>query len=133
MIDNIKEFLKYYIGCDFVSSGAPSTILQLTPRHYKRWSESSAMLIKPILSRLSDITEENAVEIYNLIQPDFNYKVNNSYKLEVIKGWNLSSKTRYTPELVHYLINKQYWMFGDEAFEKGLVIDRKTLKNGNSK
>ncbi len=75
--------------------------------------------VKPILSRLSDMTNDDATGI----------------------GWGSASgfvawqksvkaignKIVLNPEQFTYLLSKGYWLFDQSAFDSGLIIDRKTL------
>ncbi len=86
---------------------------------------------KLICSRLSDMTEEDEKSIALMVFPK-------ATSWEVDYGWRMTVEAKgdgqtvtmenYSPDIFIFLLSKGYWLFGDEAFDKGLVIDKNTLK-----
>lgn len=74
---------------------------------------------KLILRRLSDMTEEEMKECGNL---DYDFS---GTELDVWE-WN-SFNTLLSAKQFDWLIKKDFWLFGDEAFDNGIIIDAKTL------
>lgn len=77
--------------------------------------------IKPILYSLSDLTEEHAKEFQNITnceKEDLDIFKGGTFHLSTINDWAFG---------VQYLLSKGYWLFGDEAFDKGDIIDKKTI------
>jgi len=102
--------------------------------------------IKPILHRLSDITDDDARIVYIIYfgktrAEDWTGDTGSAYfrpkevaptinhALRIFSGDDYSSDAiKVMPKLFKYLLSKGYWLFGDEAFDQGLIIDSKTLK-----
>lgn len=111
MID-IKNYLHYYIGCDYWTSNSQGQINSKTLPHIFEMIDSGKK-VQPILRRLSDMTREErtTANIWTLL-PD-------KYP---------SHPTGFlTPAEFHALISRGFWLFGDEAFEQGIIIDAATL------
>lgn len=70
--------------------------------------------VKLILKRLSDMTEEDMKEL-NWSAQELAHAVSQK-----------RHPSFYNTEFI-YLLKKGYWLFGDEAFDQGLIIDRKTV------
>lgn len=99
---------------------------------------------KPILSRLEDITDddikgligyEKLIEMYSGVEyrkernrVDVNYDVDmedfgKQPFYHSVKFYQLE------PRQFHYLLSKGYWLFGNDWFDEGIIIDRKTLES----
>jgi hypothetical protein len=135
MID-IKEYLKYYIGCDVIVDGeekgkfvgaslVPNSVDQIyynihLYESYKDEDEDFMMpfnddtspdcRIKPILRRLENLTDKENKELGKAALNMFTNQIS------------------YNADQFHYLLSRGFWLFGDEAFTEGLVIDAETLK-----
>lgn len=133
---DIKEYLKYYIGCDaFISDeDGENKKIKLTVYNlndYRDYLED----IKPILSRLEDMTEEDAMELDLYMNESFP-EVSGYWKnlSEFMKMFLPPYPLRYRPgfkiyvKSIYWFTQHGYWLFGDEAFDQGLIIDKKTLK-----
>lgn len=134
----IADYLHLYLGCpfvygdgDFVREGWNGLKKSDNPTEYPLsviWYESSggykhffdATRVKPILKRLSDMTEEDMEEIWHAEEP-------NAILEMVSQSGTKVRKVVLAPERIKFLLSKGYWLFGDEAFDNGLIIDAKTL------
>ncbi len=109
-MENLNSFLKYYIGqpCrEFIGSKVLSRTVPFSPTRLQ-YVQTGTSNFKLILKRLSDIDEDGREAI----------------GLEQFDGGEFS----LSPELTHTLMGLGYWLFDETAFEKGLIIDEKTLK-----
>lgn len=127
----IKQYLNYYLGCDVLLcinvEGNP-VYEKLTPKllfDETGTHGEDATDIKLILRRLEDITEEECIEMYNV---EYNDSNPDAAKVRLVKHWINPLQICLTPKQLHYLLQKGFWLFGNEAFDKGLIIDKKTLK-----
>ncbi len=131
-MEDIKEYFKYYIGCECLyfnlgTSYSPQKgkiisvmddgMIELSG--YGIVKEQYFRYLKPILRRLWDISEEDARECYAIGSIRLKGGV-----LQMKSGMNTLDANQF-----HYLLTKGYWLFGDDAFDKGLVIDAKTIEN----
>lgn len=158
-MQSIKEYLKYYIGQQamFEKSGRVITIIAVYDAGIYdgvRHNPFDIYNFKPILKRITDITEEEMKGLWLLV---FKKEFPQSGQMGFIKERTTLTEPRWIlasgvsrmgiqmngevwadcdlhtwkhnqHEVTHYLISKGYWLFGDEAFDKGLIIDFKTLK-----
>ena len=142
---DIKPYLKYYLGCQYKLTGYPANVtFDLTSFTLNAHSKVSLSDVVPILKRLSDITEEDATAVCRL-SPYCKYP-NDIEIVDVAKthihfidgqecsgdGWSETSDihvcfVELNAEQFHYLISKGYWLFDPSAFDKGLIIDAKTI------
>lgn len=94
--------------------------------------------IKPIVRRLSDITGEDvtgfavAYGMKDFICVKGNYNapfvqmeyLQKDYEQTDYIYWYIH---QLNPRQFHYLLKQGFWLFGDEAFERGEIIDQRTL------
>lgn len=117
-MDSIKEFIKYYIGCEVHSDQGTMT--------YRLWHISNdyrqilfkdrhgnEMWLPPekwklCLRKLSSITEEEKEQAF-LSRGAGDGKGEN----------NIAEAHEF-----HYLLSRGFWLFGDEAFDKGFIIEK---------
>ncbi len=138
---SIAPYLHLYLGQQAYWSieGAKSTYHKVIDYDMLQ----DADYITPILKRLSDMTEEDAKEYFELpttaeiIDVDrressvwFSYR---DPKFAIEDGYfhssvGISENDRLTSDQFIFLLKKGYWLFGDEAFDKGLIIDAKTIE-----
>lgn len=140
MEKNLKDYLPYYIGCRCLNTW-------FTPDHEKYnagWILKAYELdcprpylldnnmfhtftdsIKPILRKLSDITHEEKIELYN---------IHGAPVPDLSEGWRISSvnkwiengeKEPWTVYQFHYLLKQGFDLFG--LLDAGLAQDEKTL------
>ncbi len=112
---DIREVLHLYLGCEClygIKAPIPGKKFILTVGTLF-WAIDRIEQFTPILSRLSDMTEEDAKQSRELFD-----RLNEAGKLN----------GEIEAERTVWALSKGYWLFGDEAFDKGLIIDRKTLK-----
>jgi len=108
MID-IKQYLHYYMGCEFWTDNSQGQINSETLRFIYAMIDSGKK-VQLIVRRLDNLTDKENKEL-------------GKAALNVFTG-NIS----YNAEQFHYLLSRGFWLFGDEAFEQGVVIDAETLK-----
>lgn len=127
---NIKEVIHFYLGCDIqhtnkngtfilklvvvdMQSGSCTCTHQVVDKHPATWSYSLDD-IKPIVRKLSDMTEK---ERGYAVSPM-------AYGLKSMTG---DLQLLQAAHVTAYLLSRSFWLFGDEAFTEGLVIDKKTM------
>lgn len=156
---DISQYIHYYLGCECMVDGRKGTIEGVSTRNagcsgdnpliYFEDGDVSAGEtdiedVKPILYRLEDITEEDAIELVKLSAwkqygEHPHGRVYTTYKNpfgQIVVSWGdglrekkvPASKEVFSPEEFNFLIKKGYWLFGSDWFDEGLIIDRKTLK-----
>lgn len=160
---DIREVLHLYLGCEVLAPSPYNAkkLIQgfLTGIHGEYGPEIQFIidgnaeespeyveynLVKPVLSRLSDMTEEDA----NRFLHNKGFKTYNW--VNVVKVWDHCIRYTFTypsssrkredsvrfdsssPNDMLWLIKNGYWIFGDEAFDQGLIIDAKTLKKNET-
>ena len=115
MKKELKDYLHLYLGCEIdisgqreildsvAKSGQIETLFRGYLRNYRDLSDED---IAPILRPLSDMTDEEAQEVYT------------------IKGKNAFNN--FEGETTKHLLSKHFDLFG--LIEAGLAIDKTTLK-----
>lgn len=99
--------------------------------------------VKLILRRLGSMTEEEKIELHTYTYPNgigkyrlkedkinlIDYALDIEMKDSSSKSEKIMSFiTIYQIALMNkWLLSKGFWLFGNEAFDKGLIIDSKTL------
>lgn len=116
--------------------------------------------VAPLLYRLEDMQEKDCINIYTierdkLLHPptdDHDIRRGDScwkivrldlidttlfitdegiiYKVTEDAGKPMIEFIRNLPHIFHYLLSKGYWLFGNDWFDEGYIIDKKTLNNG---
>lgn len=143
----IKQFLKYYVGCevlvddnergilmggDFIPNSVGQIYYYIQTEEMRKNEHVDFSMpyndhfdgesrIKPILRRLSSITEEEAKYIldnYTFREIPMPLK-EKEFAVEIAK--RLSEQM----SVAHYLISRGFWLFGDRAFKTGLIIEKK--------
>lgn len=126
----IKDYLKYYIGqqCQIADEDGKANKFILTAynyNYYKEWHSD----IKPILRRLSSITEEEKLHIVeNITHSHIAFSASNAEILTLFeedKYLNRSRVMELLPEEFHYLIYRGFWLWDESAFTTGLIIEKK--------
>lgn len=172
---DIREYIHYYVGCEIQGDSGQVTLSKIlgidhkgnvicsdhqykTPHSDKTFTRPILHrlpnMVKPLLYRLEDITEEHKKELWQLVFkrtfPETGQILWYAEKsLTADPRWVLMSgverlgieiggdvwadsdlsKWKFNPHLVtHYLLSKGYWLFGSDWFDEGLIIDKKTLK-----
>lgn len=121
----IKDYLKYYIGCEAVFDNRKWLIdfydvrqnivrLRRTDDGYPKYNEVWPNEMKLVLRRLSSMTEQEGIPLFG-----------------TDKYWDVvcgeGDCKSFTPASFHYLLSRGFWLFGEEAFEKGLIINQSSL------
>lgn len=130
---DIKSVLHLYLGCKVQWESGKSIMTGKLISVNQYYSECQAYIdthkigfnfatiklsgIKPILSRLSDITLEDAKEI--------NIEMGQILLAQFPKEAGLKF---FTATQFMQLLSKGYWLFDESAFDSGVIIDKKTLK-----
>lgn len=175
---NIKDYLKYYTGCDVIVDDKdrgklmggdfmPNSIGQVYyyihdynalkdedidfTMPYNDEYEDADCRIKPILRRIESLNDADTHEISKIIQdliPSCNivrdsygniefYSIeDDGFVLTIRKNGSMDclckdNREYYSypmAEIVHYLLSLGIWLFGDDAFDNGLIIDAATIK-----
>ena len=123
----LSDYLHLYLGCEFKiqyisdrfkahTISKPNDVRILTPTILYLIQEGD-IVIKPILRRLSSMTEEEAIE--------FDILIPWTSTLTGKRSWNsVRFPSRHLPEV----FKKGFWLFGDDWFDEGLIIDKATVK-----
>lgn len=75
---------------------------------------------KLILRRLDSMTEAEAIEF--TIADDTYFYPDDEERVKTAK--NIIKGGEFNPAAFLYLLSRGFWLFGEEAFEEGLVIDK---------
>jgi hypothetical protein len=143
---DIKPYLPYYIGQKAEATSLEGAVSKVTIDYqllndWDGWHER----IKPILRKLSSMTEEEAKEFFDLHKTAIVTKVkaNGPNGVTVEYKWihddpdiftedgycysEVGARTagQFTVDKTHYLLSKGFWLFGDDWFEEGLIIEKK--------
>lgn len=147
----IKDYLKYYIGCQMMYSSHHEPQDEQYTLSFDNIKEAIAFGDRPILRRLCSITEEEMRQLLILWfhpnediflqtvaeiqlhtkEPQRHIKHGEGigYTVKHKDGNNISSGTlsftRLNAAQFHYMIQQGFWLFDDEAFETGLIIEKK--------
>lgn len=141
MTKNIVDYLPMYLGCEVLYKGEihflsgvsrpyktnDKTIPTFSVRPDKNGFRSTIYSlenfddIRLILRRLYDMTEVELQECGNMIYDFSDDPELNDHKWEEFQ-------IGLAPEQFHWLIKKGFWLFGDDWFDEGLIIDKATLK-----
>lgn len=77
--------------------------------------------VKLILRRLSDMSEDEWIELGKI-------HVKNGGKIKITMGHGPAHPgIKYYPDVFLYLLSKGFWLWEDNAFDDGLIIDTKTV------
>lgn len=127
MSKDIKEYLHYYLGQQFMmtkpayhavhefglSSDTPFAMSGKFADYFH--GDAVSAEVKPILRKLENMTEEEAI--------------NGGWSsLGHFKHYCQGNNGAFHPEDFHYLLSRGFWLFGDDWFDEGLIIDKETLK-----
>jgi hypothetical protein len=121
---SIALYMKYYIGCiiEIYNLNAESYKRILTPERFSV-NPSDWTNIKPILRSLKSMTDEEKIEFCNIGRCD--EKWSDKDKIWWLNLSLINSKhIIISPEEFHWLVKKGFWLFGNEYFEKGLIIQK---------
>lgn len=129
---DIAEYLKYYVGQE-CRVGTMQDVYGLesagTEESYVCLIDSDGFdiykndQIKLVLKRLRDITDEDKRAVLKINNLE---GAKNALPFQVNRNVDFYfKKTNF--EVIHYLLLQGYWLFGDEAFDEGLIIDSKTI------
>lgn len=150
MSKDLSQYLHYYLGCeclvtvrgDFSENWKPE---QLTPNHLLPVEKSGLEAIKPILRKLESMAEEEAHEICKLaIDPKYHDKIQifeiKNQQIHFMDGtkWQGHGVEEFNDCYVHlkylsatqfhYLLSRGFWLFGNDWFDEGYIIDKATVK-----
>lgn len=122
MKTDIKSVIHLYIGCDceiqpfdikyrakFLGIDYPNVRVRTPGDLASTEYHNERIKFKLIVRRLSSMTEEERSE-YELLSPPY-FSGDERMK---INAWGTA-----------YLLSKGFWLFGDDAFDEGLVIEAK--------
>lgn len=119
---DIKPYLKYYIGCDVQLAEADARLVAVgilgnEDLQIKVLIHGQSVVnivpiksIKPILRRISSLTEEEKINI-----------LGDDTKFDILTDAHHYS---FTPNEFHALVNVGIWMWDNMAFEDGSIIDK---------
>lgn len=123
MEKSIKEVLHLYIGnwvtiSNVICGEDGRYILSGDIYH---WIMSDYCKLESIeLRRLSSMSEEDGVKIFGSRSKYLLYRKE--------KNVNPEDLFLFTPKEYKRLLEEGFWLFSPDAFDKGLIIDRDTLK-----
>jgi hypothetical protein len=113
----LEDYLHLYIGCEGIAETIAKFKTRLVISNHTNDMRDGVDLedaiqhnFKPILRSLSDMTEEEKIELSALLEwPEPKTVMNNRY-------------SRYSPKIFLYLLSKHFDLFG--LIEAGLAIDK---------
>jgi hypothetical protein len=108
----IKDYLHLYLGCEMLTVDGRIVTLNLTNLGFALKGIIGSELSKPILRPLSDMTEEEKIEL----------------KLNMVQATTLNHapEIMWTFEQMRILLSKCFDLFG--LIEAGLAIDKTAIK-----
>ncbi len=144
MTDNTKDitpYLKYYIGqeCEYTNKSALPGERFLLTNGTILFASGNQEQFKLILRKLSSMTEEEAMEFVRC--SSFYSNTKHNLKLQEIyrgsvhfevqydgvrRSWDKQQSLHgnYSPEHVHYLLSKGFWLWDESYFTDGLIIEK---------
>ena len=147
----LKDVIHFYLGQDLriydKATEKWSGWKKLTPKvlDYVLQSEISGYLVnfemQLSLRRLDSMTEEEAIEVTKpvVVYGDLpNVRKYETWKNpfgKIVVSWGNGLREKYVPQdetsftvgQFTYLLSRGFWLFGDEAFEQGLIIDKNKI------
>lgn len=141
MKKDIKDYLHLYPGCEVLHNNGDSKYNGLF--HITSIQEDGTVVMrsnkypgvkfsfnpahdKPLFRKLSSITEEEASECYHH-QMGGSYAVTNPK--HALQGHFFPDTSVQQMALgVGYLLSKGFWLFGEDWFDEGLILDKDTVK-----
>lgn len=153
MKKDIKDYIHLYMGCEcfeIIGTKRMNKALTVTPEII-RYALTGTSIYKLSVRKLSSMTEEEYAycgkfgfgasrKEYWLQQFEqfenrpvegqgkkSGIKNPETKKVKVREGLNLSHYT-FAPEAFLYLLSKGFWLFGDDWFDEGLILDKDTVK-----
>lgn len=145
-METIREYIHYYIGQKFrynyVDSKAFCVWMDITPYRLSKLDDASIDTIQIALKRLKDLTEEEAEQLLRLQWPGYkdgeikNIEVTSDHGVRglwwsnVYQDWHklITLFSNINSAQFHFLLSRGYWLWDESAFDKGLIIDAKTLQ-----
>lgn len=152
---SIAPYLHLYLGCDVWYDGkilklirvdceSGISVLRINPDAHQTIHKPNNEF-KLICKRPSDMTDEDAVELCKLQTPDKRHADVEVHDISHTDIWYTDGSKWYgdgveevndlhvhfdalNPAQFAYLLFKGYWLFGNEYFDKGLIIDAKTIE-----
>lgn len=101
---NIKEVIHLYLGCEVEGWGNLDHYMFL----YGNLDKLANGTHKLRLRRLDSISLKDSIEM--------------GIPFEILK--EVIAGGMFYPQMFLKLIQRDFWLFGDEAFERGLIIDK---------
>lgn len=131
MDKDIRDYYFYYIGQYCIYEG------MVNPRKMTgSWMQSlidKGITVKPILRKLESMTEEEGKEFVNIGVLDNGRKFRDITKYAVHffdrRSYGAIEFSTLHPQHFHYLLSRGFWVFGDDWFDEGLIIDKATIKS----
>ena len=77
-----------------------------------------------LLRKLSSMTDDEKVELYDFMWPgeiSVAKVLPLKYLYRIVD--NIITTRLYNPKIFHWLISKGFWLFGDEYFDAGLILE----------
>lgn len=111
MKKDIKDYIHLYMGCEcfeIIGTKRMNKVLTVTPEII-RYALTGTSIYKLSVRKLSSMTEEEAGHLgYHSISQN---------------GGRM-----YDAQSFQYLLSKGFWLFGDDWFDEGLILDKDTVK-----
>lgn len=124
---DIKDYLHLYLGCEVSVTNLDGRYTRLITHEFFStfYNEDDGAFYndpKPILRPLSDITDDEIDDVWNLEEPE--HVLVMAYEKN-----NVVRKVALCSERTRYLLSRGFDLFG--LIEAGLAIDKTTLKQAN--
>lgn len=152
MSKDISQYLHYYLGQDCEITAPDRIPYEGMEKINLYWIERVGRhggKIKPVLRKLESMTEEEVRWYFDSIKrPDdeldnFEWVTEQNGQPVDHPHWIMwckdqtwarhgyvlgGSEERYEPKQLHYLLSRGFWLFGNDWFDEGYIIDKATLK-----
>jgi len=127
MKTELKDVINFYLGCEMISK--KGTIWILAPSNFpNNWKDSYFLTSKPLLRPLSDMTEEEAVEVTKPIVI-YGYTEGRSYEAyrnsfgKIVVSWGISHLEKYVPQSELHFTTEQFIYLIKQGFDIFGLID----------
>lgn len=144
MKKNIRDYLHLYPGCEVLHNNGDSKYNGLF--HITSIQEDGIVVMrsnkypgvkfsfnpahdKPLFRKLSSMTEEEAIQY---VQGEFGndsvYNGPSGWEDDWLSGIIKTARFKQSPEGFRVLLKQGFWLFGEDWFDEGLILDKDTVK-----
>lgn len=128
MKTELKDIISFYIGCECIYDWGREPNVELkgkiTPKIIESiyYNDGEVRWVKPLLRPLSDMTEEEAIEVTKPIVI-YGYTEGRSYETyrnsfgQIVVSWGISHLERYVPQSEQHYTTEQFIYLIKQGFD----------------